>query len=278
VATRHAEYRCAACKKIIKSNVVACRRCVGKFFHPGCMNKHNILDKNNECVTCTGPFDRFLAETDEEKTRTRDRDEEKRGIEMEMETHKHADGPGPSMVKPAGASDAQGENAKLKDYERDVLIGMVINLDKKMSDIQLNMISKEEADRMKSELKSELERVYKEEAKKTRKELENVKDHLGKELENVKDQLRRLQQEQAETTTKSRMTSGPQQDTAGKKSISSYSDVVQRKKEAVIVVKPKKQLESETTKKVIKENVDIKSMNLGVSRFRKGQWKYAPRL
>jgi len=35
-------------------------------------------------------------------------------------------------------------------------------------------------------------------------------------------------------------------------------------------VRPKKQQESKETKKVIKEKVDIKSMHVGISRFRKG--------
>jgi len=48
------------------------------------------------------------------------------------------------------------------------------------------------------------------------------------------------------------------------------SDVTKGRKEGVIVVRPQKQQESEETKKVIKEKVDIKNMHAGISRLRKG--------
>lgn len=51
----------------------------------------------------------------------------------------------------------------------------------------------------------------------------------------------------------------------------SYSEVVKRKKENIIIVKPKIQQESEKTKQVIKENVNIKNMPMGVSKLRKGR-------
>jgi len=50
----------------------------------------------------------------------------------------------------------------------------------------------------------------------------------------------------------------------------SYSEMTKRRKEGAIVVRPNKQQESEVTKKVIKEKVDIKSMHVEISRFRKG--------
>lgn len=52
---------------------------------------------------------------------------------------------------------------------------------------------------------------------------------------------------------------------------SSYSDVVKKKKENIIIIKPKIQQESETTKKIIKEKVDIKSMPMGITKVRKGK-------
>ncbi|XP_077279098.1 uncharacterized protein LOC143906728 [Temnothorax americanus] len=51
----------------------------------------------------------------------------------------------------------------------------------------------------------------------------------------------------------------------------SYCEAVkEKKKENVIIIKPKEQQESEKTKKVVKENIDIKNMAVGVSKLRKG--------
>lgn len=51
----------------------------------------------------------------------------------------------------------------------------------------------------------------------------------------------------------------------------SYCDAVkEKKKENVIIIKPKEQQESEKTKIVVKENIDIKNMSIGVSKLRKG--------
>jgi len=46
--------------------------------------------------------------------------------------------------------------------------------------------------------------------------------------------------------------------------------VTKGRKEGAIVVKPKKQQESEETKNIIKEKVDIKNMHVRISRFKKG--------
>jgi len=114
-------------------------------------------------------------------------------------------------------------------------MGMVINLDKKINDMcTMNKKSTEI-------MKSELEKVLKE-AESTRRELENIRGRLGG-----------LQQMRTEAATGSRTADRPQQDMTGRKSASTYSDVLQRKKEAVIVINPKKQLESEATKRVIKK-------------------------
>lgn len=51
----------------------------------------------------------------------------------------------------------------------------------------------------------------------------------------------------------------------------SYSDIVKKKKENIIIIKPKIQQESETTKKIIKEKVDIKNMPMGITKVQKGK-------
>jgi len=50
----------------------------------------------------------------------------------------------------------------------------------------------------------------------------------------------------------------------------SYSDAIkEKKKENIIIIKPKIQQESEATKKLIKEKVDIKNMAMGVTKLKK---------
>lgn len=60
--TEYDEYRCSACKKAIKSQVVRCKTCPKLFYHPGCVCKHKVYDKNRELVQCNGPFDKFVVD------------------------------------------------------------------------------------------------------------------------------------------------------------------------------------------------------------------------
>jgi len=66
MGNENTEYKCAACKKIIKSHVVSCKQCTGAYFHPGCMTKHRSPNANKENVTCKGQYDMFSADEDEE--------------------------------------------------------------------------------------------------------------------------------------------------------------------------------------------------------------------
>lgn len=51
----------------------------------------------------------------------------------------------------------------------------------------------------------------------------------------------------------------------------SYFEAIrEKKKESVIIIKPKEPQESEETKNVVKEKIDIKSLPIGVSKLRKG--------
>lgn len=50
----------------------------------------------------------------------------------------------------------------------------------------------------------------------------------------------------------------------------SYANAVSERKESVIIVKPKKQRESETTKKIVKEKINITNMAVGITKLRKG--------
>lgn len=50
----------------------------------------------------------------------------------------------------------------------------------------------------------------------------------------------------------------------------SYSETVKEKKESILIVKPKKEQESETTRKIVKEKVNIKDLAVGITKLRKG--------
>lgn len=50
-----------------------------------------------------------------------------------------------------------------------------------------------------------------------------------------------------------------------------YSEAVKdNRKESILIVKPKKEQRSETTKQVVKEKVDIKNLAVGITKLRKG--------
>lgn len=50
----------------------------------------------------------------------------------------------------------------------------------------------------------------------------------------------------------------------------SYSEAVKEKKESILIIKPKKEQESETTRKMIKEKVDITNLAVGITKLSKG--------
>lgn len=47
------EWDCYECKKLVHNDVVKCLPCK-KNFHPGCVQKHRIWNKDNDLVNCTG--------------------------------------------------------------------------------------------------------------------------------------------------------------------------------------------------------------------------------
>jgi len=94
----------------------------------------------------------------------------------------------------------------------------------------------------KNEIKSMIKEVVQEELNNVKQELENLKKMIQGVACGSKEGLQR-----------------------------SYSEaVLEKKKENFIIVKPKMQQESEATKKLIKEKVDIKSMAMGITKLRKG--------
>lgn len=203
------EYRCSACKKAIKSQVVRCKVCPKLFYHPGCVNKHKILDRNRELVQCKGPFETFNAEEEVPKT----------GATIA----------GSSRERLSSTGSTTGNRGVSSSVAVDTKIDWLIKTVKAMKD----------------------EIACKNEVKKM------IQEIVGAELGGVKQQIEELKRMiQGECTSAARVT---------------YSEAVkEKKKEKVIIIKPKVQQESEETKKAIKEKVDIKSMAVGITKLKKG--------
>lgn len=217
----YAEYRCSACKKDIKSNVVQCKKCIKLFYHPGCVSKHRVYDKNSELVACPGPFAKFSIDSDKDK-------------EADMRKASTSTG---LLPRSSGSTGSAGSNSnRTGDASGTMSTDEKINwLVKAVKEIKDDLV-------IKREIKTMIKEVV-------REELGNIKQELG--------EMRRMIQET--TCGPSR---GPQR---------SYSEVIkEKKKENVIIVKPKIQQESEATKKLIKEKVDIKSMAMGITKLKKG--------
>lgn len=212
----YAEYRCAACKKPIKNQVVSCKSCIKLFFHPGCASKHKTYDKNREYVSCPGPFEKFAVESD------KDTDMKKTPISTGISR----DRLGSTGSAGSGGSRAMGVSGP-------------VGMDTKIDWIVRTM----------REMKDEM--VCKREIKMLIKEV--VQEAIKQEMENLRKMIRGGMNELAENVH------------------GSYSDIVKNKKENIIIIKPKIQQESETTKKIIKEKVDIKNMPMGITKVRKGK-------
>ncbi|XP_046750286.1 uncharacterized protein LOC124413608 [Diprion similis] len=202
------EYRCSACKKAIKSQVVQCKACPKLFYHPGCVIKHKVFDRNRELVQCAGPFMKFMIDENETV---------RSGIPMA-----------------GGSSDRRGsvEVSNSNKSSVEMKIDWMVKTIKEM---------KEEI-ACKNEVKNIIQEIVQEEMQGVRQEI---------------DELRRIIQGEGITTARDIR--------------ETYSDAVKKKKrEKVIIVKPKVQQESEVTKKTIKEKVNIKGMSVGVSKLKKG--------
>lgn len=90
----------------------------------------------------------------------------------------------------------------------------------------------------KSEIKTMITQIIREELKTFRRELEEVKRNI-------------------------------EEKTTGR--TGSYSEAVKnKKKESILIVQPKREQESEATKKLVKEKVDIKKLEVGITKLKKG--------
>lgn len=211
----YAEYRCSACKKDIKSIVVQCKVCAKAFFHPGCVIKHKVYNKNRELVKCEGPYEQFPIEVEK--------------VEMKK-----------SII--SGNKDKQGSintaNSSLNMLGNmskasiDNKIDGIVNMLKEMRDIMV----------CKNEIKKLIKEILYEELNDLKREIAVLKENVG---ENSIKSVDKIQKSYAET-------------------------VSDKKKENVVIIKPKKQQASETTKQQVKEKVDITNMAIGISKFKKG--------
>lgn len=212
----YAEYRCAACKKPIKNQVVTCKSCIKLFFHPGCANKHKTYDKNREYVSCPGPFEKFIVESEKD---------------TDMKKTPLLTGIGRERLGSTGSAGSRGSRANGPmgmDAKIDWLVGTM------------------------REMKDEM--VYKREIKMLIKEaVQEEITAIKQEMEDLRKMIRGGMHASAEGVH------------------GSYSDIVKKKKENIIIIKPKVQQESETTKKIIKEKIDIKNMPMGITKVRKGR-------
>lgn len=85
--------------------------------------------------------------------------------------------------------------------------------------------------------------------------------------ETVREELRNIRQEFEELRKNMR---GEIKGTTGNVPKSYCEVVTEKKKESALIVKPKKQQESEATKIEMKEKVDIKNLGVGITKLRKG--------
>lgn len=116
--------------------------------------------------------------------------------------------------------------------------------------------------------KKEMRSMFKEVV---RSGLEEIKQELKKEIKSmireiVKSELGEIKQELQTMKEEVQGRVG----NVGNEPKSYAGAVVGRKRESVMIVKPKKQQESEMTKKLVKENINITDMAVGITKLRKG--------
>lgn len=211
----YAEYRCSACKKEIKNQVFQCTTCIKLFYHPGCVNKHKVYNKNKELVKCEGPFNRIALESEKESA-----------IKKTPSTA----GISRDRLGSTGSIGSNVSGGTSKSTGMDVKIDWLVRTVKEMRD---EMACKREIKMM-------------------------IKEIVREEIGNIKLEFEELKQQLQE----GRKAAGGQK---------RYCEAAkEKKKESVIIVTPMIQQESETTKKVLKEKVDIENLAVGVTKLRKG--------
>lgn len=230
----YVEYKCSACRKDIKNIAVQCKKCMKLFFHPGCVSKHRTYNSDQELIKCEGPYEEIKVENERE------------GIKKPMIAGSDKED---IRKDNTGTASSMGRSATI-DVKMDWLTRAVREMKEEM------VCKKEMRSMFKEVVRSGMEEV-KQELKKEIKSM--VREIVKSELEEIKQELQTLRE-----NVQGRVGS------VGKEPKSYAGAVVGRKRESVIIVKPKKQQESEMTKKLVKENINITDMAVGITKLRKG--------
>lgn len=222
------------------------------FFHPGCVVKHKIYNNAQELIKCEGPYEEIKVDSEKEMKKT---------------TLGGNDGEG--MRGDVRGSTSNMSKLSAADIRMDWLVRTVKEMKEEVackSDIKV--MFRKELEETKKELKNEIKAMLKEivrnEMEAAKKELKNevksmIREIVKHELEEIKQEVKILEKNVL----------GRIGETKGN-ALKSFADaVIGKKKESVIVVKPKNHQESEKTKKVVKEKINITDMAVEITKLKK---------
>lgn len=230
---------CRQCRKDIKTEIIVCVPC-DKGFHPSCHKLHKIYNAANELVPCKGKMEIFTIKGGSIEGGNGDK---KRGS---VDTSASGEG-GPATLRLSGT-----ERDDLTMHARDNMDNKIENIYKLLKETKDEMMGKEM-------IRNIIRETLEEEMNKIREQLQQWKTQ---ELEALVREM--VRKELSEVPILSKET-----DRSLKKT---YSGAVKGKTEAVIIIKPKEAEEgnsSETTKKDIKNKIDISKLGVGITKLRK---------
>lgn len=214
---------------------------------------HKVYDKNRELVSCSGPFEKFLVESDKEpdinkaltaaiKTTAFSRMSAAPVSGSRIAGASVAPSASGAAASLAGASGAATALADASGARVRVVQPRVVDLNSKIDWLIKTVKDLKDEAACKKEIKVMMKEIIREEV-----------GSLKQELEELKRMMQKGAYESPEGTPRN------------------FSDVVkERKKENILIIKPKSQQESEVTKRIVKEKIDIKKMEVGKTKLRKG--------
>lgn len=249
----YSEYRCSACKKAIKNQVVTCKSCTKLFYHPGCVVKHKVYDRNKELVACPGPFEKFIIESDREVINM-NKVPAVAGSSSSR-TRLGSTGSTGSLSGAGGSSERKSADTESGRISMDAKIDAIFKITR---DIKNEMVGKDL-------IKQAITEAVDEEMDRVRQEIQTWKEAELKSIMTsiIKEELKKL-------TNFLPMMGASAQEVGKKKK--SYSDAVSNKQEAVIIIKPLKEDDtstSEETKRDIKNKIDVAKLGLGITKMKK---------
>lgn len=238
---REDEYLCRACKKEIHIDIIKCM----KMFHPGCIHKHKVYNSDNEIVTCEGAKENFRRNKKKEKPwRAGSRNEENivevANEEKEESAYAKSRGGGHAIPKTIPKPTTEVKENSDKEYlkKNEVIETSVEQILKIVQEIKNTRVSRNEIRKI-------------------------VDEAIGAEVQNLRQEI--------EDIKKTLLKINNNQSKEKQNGITSYSEATKAKRsESILIVKPKGQQESETTKNTVLEKIKIKTLPIGVSRLTKG--------